>query len=74
MKTFNDFPLHSKIISALKSQNITEPTEIQEKSLSVLLETGSNDFHGQAQTGTGKTLAFGIPLVHHIDTKIYLRH
>ena len=69
MKTFNDFPLHSKIISALKSQNITEPTEIQEKSLSVLLETGSNDFHGQAQTGTGKTLAFGIPLVHHIDTK-----
>jgi ATP-dependent RNA helicase DeaD len=69
MKTFNDFPLHSKIISALKNQGITNPTEIQEKSLSILLENKNTDFHGQAQTGTGKTLAFGIPLVQSIDTK-----
>ena len=67
MKKFTDFPLHAEILSTLDKLGFTEPTEIQEKSLPLLLETENNDVHGQAQTGTGKTLAFGLPLIQHIQ-------
>jgi ATP-dependent RNA helicase DeaD len=67
MKQFNQFPINAALISILEKLGFTEPTEIQEKSLPLLLEPGKKDFHGQAHTGTGKTLAFGIPLLHHID-------
>ncbi|MFC1841892.1 DEAD/DEAH box helicase, partial [Candidatus Dependentiae bacterium] len=43
------------------------PTEIQQKAIPVLVSDKRVDFHGQAQTGTGKTLAFGIPLLQNID-------
>jgi len=66
MKLFKDFKLNPNIQEALDKLGFSEPTEIQSKSLPVLL--GQNvDFHGQAQTGTGKTLAFGIPLIQRID-------
>ncbi|MEX0940381.1 MAG: DEAD/DEAH box helicase [Candidatus Babeliales bacterium] len=68
-KQFRDFSLNSHIITTLEKMGIHTPTEIQEKSLPILMVPGKNDFHGQAQTGTGKTLAFGIPLLHHIDLK-----
>lgn len=67
MTKFTDFPLRESILKALDKLGYTTPTEIQEKSLPILLQTGRVDFHGQAQTGTGKTLAFGIPLLHHVD-------
>ena len=51
----------------MDEQGFTTPTEIQEKSIPLLLESKNVDFHGQAQTGTGKTLAFGIPLLQRID-------
>jgi ATP-dependent RNA helicase DeaD len=68
MKTFNDFPLNPLILKALTEQGFEKPTEIQEKAFTHLLTTELVDFHGQAQTGTGKTLAFGIPLVQTIDS------
>ena len=43
-----------------------EPTEIQEKTIPILLN-GDIDVVGQAQTGTGKTAAFGLPLIEKID-------
>lgn len=67
MKLFKDFPLSPSIAKALDSMGFTNPTEIQEKSIPLLLEHDKIDFHGQAQTGTGKTLAFGIPLLQKID-------
>ena len=67
--TFKDLPLAAPIIKVLDELNFTTPTEIQKKAIPVLMESKKIDFHGQAQTGTGKTLAFGIPLLHRIDSK-----
>ena len=59
---FSDLPLDKNIIKALDEKNFSELFEIQEKSIPVLLEN-ETDFVGQAQTGTGKTAAFGLPLL-----------
>lgn len=67
MTQFKDFSLRSEITRALDDLGFTQPTEIQRKAIPLLLSENNVDFHGQAQTGTGKTLAFGIPLVHTID-------
>ncbi len=67
MSTFKDFPLASDILAVLDELGFTQPTEIQGKAIPLLLSTKKIDFHGQAQTGTGKTLAFGIPLLQMID-------
>lgn len=66
MNSFADLGVHNKIVQALAENNITQPTEIQQKAIPILI-TGKNDFIGLAQTGTGKTAAFGLPLLHHID-------
>ena len=68
MGTFIDLGIKKDFIKALKERNIIEPTEVQEKSIPYLLEKGK-DFVGQAQTGTGKTAAFGLPLLTHINPK-----
>lgn len=68
MTTFKALGVNPEFIKAFKDLNIFDPTEIQEKTLPVLLEK-QTDFIGQAQTGTGKTLAFGIPLIHKINPK-----
>ena len=67
MKTFKDFLLPDYILKSLEGQNIINPTEIQEKVIPLLLQKQHTDLFGQAQTGTGKTLAFGIPLLECID-------
>ncbi len=64
--TFKDLPLSQAMLDALDKMGFTEPTEIQAKAIPLLLAQAI-DFHGQAQTGTGKTLAFGIPLLERID-------
>lgn len=64
MKKFSDFNLTSPILAALKNLNLTEPTPIQ--SLAIPLALKGRDLLGTAQTGTGKTFAFGIPLVNHL--------
>ncbi len=66
MSTFFELGVTKDYIKSLKELNIKEPTEIQEKAIPVLLNS-SIDFIGQAQTGTGKTAAFGLPILHKID-------
>ncbi|WP_432714692.1 DEAD/DEAH box helicase, partial [Pedobacter sp.] len=56
------------VVNAVTDLGFINPTPIQEQSIPVLLE-GVNDFVGLAQTGTGKTAAFGLPLLELIDFK-----
>lgn len=65
--TFQDFGLAPEIQKTLQACGFERPTEIQEKAIPLLLGSERMDFHGQAQTGTGKTLAFGLPLLHRIN-------
>ncbi|WP_274652184.1 DEAD/DEAH box helicase [Paenibacillus humicola] len=64
MKTFAEFGLEPKVLQAITELGFEESTPIQSKSIPIAL-TGS-DLIGQAQTGTGKTAAFGIPLINKI--------
>ena len=64
MKKFSDFNLTSPILAALKNLKLSKPTPIQ--SLAIPLALEGRDLLGTAQTGTGKTFAFGIPLVNHL--------
>ncbi len=66
---FKDFPLLPAIQKSLDSLGFTQPTEIQVKAFELLLTPEKVDFHGQAQTGTGKTLAFGIPLIQAVNAQ-----
>lgn len=61
MVTFSDFGLTEPVIRALNDMGFEEATPIQEKAIPVGLK--GRDLIGQAHTGTGKTAAFGIPLV-----------
>ena len=64
--TFSDLGISPVLLKSLNDLNISEPTEIQEKSIPALL-TQKDDFVGLAKTGTGKTAAFGLPLLQLID-------
>lgn len=64
--TFKDLGVSEEIIKGLEEMGIVTPTKIQEAAIPVLSE-GTVDFVGQAQTGTGKTAAFGLPLLAQID-------
>ncbi len=64
---FKDFNISNEIIEALEKENIYEATPIQEGSIPLFLE--GNDLIGQAQTGTGKTFAYSIPLIEKLDRK-----
>ena len=58
---FEDLGLIDPILKALKDKNYTEPTEIQKKTIPLILKR--RDVLGCAQTGTGKTAAFAIPII-----------
>lgn len=62
--TFEELPLIAPILKALKDKNYTEPTAIQAKAIPLVLD--QNDVLGSAQTGTGKTAAFAIPIIQRI--------
>jgi len=64
---FDQLGLSAPILKALKAQGYTQPTPIQEQAIPLLL-TGK-DLLGVAQTGTGKTAAFAIPILHHLIHK-----
>lgn len=68
MITFKDLLLMPGIQQALDGLGFTTPTEIQRRAIPILIGQERIDLHGQAQTGTGKTLAFGIPLLQKIDS------
>ena len=66
MNPFIDLGIRHDIVNAITDLGFTNPTPIQEQAIPVLL-SGSNDFVGLAQTGTGKTAAFGLPLLELLD-------
>ncbi len=66
---FSSLPLHKDLISNLASLGYREMTPIQSKSLPLLLE--KKDVIAQAKTGSGKTAAFGLSVLHHLDLKKY---
>ena len=65
MTTFSDFSLSNELIKALSNMGFEEPTPIQAQAIPIGLK--GKDMIGQAQTGTGKTTAFGVPLLEQID-------
>ncbi|MCS1351871.1 DEAD/DEAH box helicase [Mechercharimyces sp. CAU 1602] len=65
MSTFTSFNIDDYIVRALNKMGFEEATPIQQQTIPVALE--GKDLIGQAQTGTGKTAAFGIPLIQKID-------
>src|SRR5947209_8227170 len=67
MATFEELGLQENLLKAVGELGFTQPTPIQEKAIPVLL-SGTKDLIGLAQTGTGKTAAFGLPLLQLIET------
>lgn len=65
--TFHDLGIAKSILDVLDRHNFREPTPIQHQSIPVALE--GKDVVGIAQTGTGKTLAFGIPMMQRLATE-----
>ncbi|MEO8583393.1 MAG: DEAD/DEAH box helicase [Flavitalea sp.] len=68
MATFEGLGLDPRLVQATESLGYTEPTPIQEQAIPVLI-SGTKDLVGLAQTGTGKTAAFGLPLLHLVDAE-----
>src|SRR3954471_21550952 len=67
MNAFEALGLNEQLVQAVADLGFEKPSEIQEKAIPVLLGD-TTDFIGLAQTGTGKTAAFGLPLLDLIDT------
>lgn len=68
MNPFEQLGVSPKVVQAISELGFVSPTPIQEQSIPVLLK-GDRDFVGLAQTGTGKTAAFGLPLLEQIDLR-----
>ena len=66
MSTFSELGIHKNYVKALKELAIKTPTEIQQQAIPILLSSAT-DFIGLAQTGTGKTAAYGLPVLHKIN-------
>lgn len=76
MENFESLGLSESILKTIKAKGFEEPTPIQQKTIPAIL-TGKKDIVAQAQTGTGKTAAFGLPLIeklveksHHVQALI----
>ncbi|HUX85202.1 MAG TPA: DEAD/DEAH box helicase, partial [Chitinophagaceae bacterium] len=67
MEGFEGMALRSELLRAVQDMGFTIPTTIQEQAIPILLQQ-TTDFVGLAQTGTGKTAAFGLPLLEHCDS------
>jgi ATP-dependent RNA helicase DeaD len=65
VSTFAELGLSQEILAALHEVGYEEPTPIQEQAIPPLLE--GKDVIGQAQTGSGKTAAFGLPMIQYVD-------
>src|ERR1700709_1611803 len=66
MNAFEALGLNESLVKSITEMGFETPTPIQEKAIPVLL-SGTTDFVGLAQTGTGKTAAFGLPLLQLVD-------
>lgn len=69
MILFSDFPMREELTRAVADMGFETPTPIQQKVIPQLL-TEPIDIIGLAQTGTGKTAAYGLPLLHHVDVAV----
>ena len=67
LETFGSIALSRKILQAVEAMGFEEPSPIQARTIPLALE--GHDVIGQAQTGTGKTAAFGIPVVEMVKGK-----
>jgi len=67
--TFEELGLSEDILKAIKELGFENPMPIQEKVIPILLERNV-DIVGLAQTGTGKTAAFGLPIIQQVDTRV----
>ena len=65
MPAFADLGLSETTLHALQDVGYEQPSPIQEQAIPVLME--GRDMIGQAQTGSGKTAAFGLPMIEHVD-------
>ncbi|MDZ4747035.1 MAG: DEAD/DEAH box helicase [Saprospiraceae bacterium] len=68
MMTFQDMGLKKEVLSALSEMGFEQPTSIQAKAIPQIIAS-KQDLIGRAQTGTGKTGAFGIPILNNLDLK-----
>ncbi|RYD51725.1 MAG: DEAD/DEAH box helicase [Sphingobacteriales bacterium] len=68
MQSFKDLPLREELLRAIEDLGFETPTAIQQQTIPLLLQE-PQDLVGLAQTGTGKTAAFGFPLLHHVDVE-----
>ncbi|MEA3304254.1 MAG: DEAD/DEAH box helicase [Patescibacteria group bacterium] len=68
MEAFRKLGISEEVLAKLESKGFSQPSEIQEQCIPTLLQ-GTKDIIGQAQTGTGKTAAFGIPLIERIQAE-----
>jgi ATP-dependent RNA helicase DeaD len=66
MEKFRALGLSENVLNALEKKGWEQPSPIQEKTIPLLL-SGTKDIVGQAQTGTGKTASFGLPLIEKLD-------
>ncbi len=66
-ETFADFGLHPDLVQTITELGFTDPTPIQQAAIPLLL--AGRDLIGQAQTGTGKTAAFGLPLLQRVTPR-----
>ena len=69
MTNFAKLGLSESIVGVLDQLGFENPTPIQEQSIPLLLKNDPTDFIGLAQTGTGKTAAYGLPLVDLINAE-----
>ncbi|RMD46856.1 MAG: DEAD/DEAH box helicase, partial [Aquificota bacterium] len=65
--TFKDLPISQETLKSIEKKGFKHPTEIQEKAIPVVYQ--GKDLIAQAQTGTGKTAAFGIPIIEKVNPK-----
>jgi len=66
--SFEALGIEASLLQGIHSLGFTEPTPIQQQAIPILL-SGTKDFVGLAQTGTGKTAAFGLPLLQLVDSQ-----
>jgi ATP-dependent RNA helicase DeaD len=68
MNSFEELGLDKRILNAIANLNFHQPTAVQEAVIPHILQENPKDLIALAQTGTGKTAAFGLPLIHKADT------
>ena len=69
---FDDLQLNTPLLRAVKAEGYANPTPIQEKAIPHILK--GRDVIGCAQTGTGKTAAFALPMIQNLGTKSHTKH